>query len=417
MFLRAILTLICLAATAWYLDGVQKSDRFQKVDDWFLDFLVANTRPRFEKAETAGGVALVELREQDRAEYASWPPPPLDWQTLLKELSVYEPDVLLITTPLNWGQPAPDFTPAVAEALLKFPGVILGIEAPLEDGEKKGPAFLGEVGSLLPRFREVSGDAELTRQLAGPLTVPDPLVRVSNEVGLMCVRKADEEWKLPYAVFNGETLLPTVLAQTLALASRSPYEGGHRLRLGAGAGAYLLGGVYVPLENSGEFSVPDLDTVPTVNALQFMSGSLADALSDEDKASLKKTSVLVVGTTATNAQASFSRLYARALNHLLALPKIRVLTQMEQWVAWAIAAAAALWMVLKVRRTKAVKTGLALIFAAFIASYLLFQSNLLWCPPTLPVALIAVGMLLGKMIGRKAPLKAASPKPDETATT
>ena len=36
-----------------------------------------------------------------RAEYAAWPPPPLDWQTILKGLQAYEPSVIVIPTPLG----------------------------------------------------------------------------------------------------------------------------------------------------------------------------------------------------------------------------------------------------------------------------------------------------------------------------
>jgi CHASE2 domain-containing sensor protein len=71
------------------------------------------------------------------------------------------------------------------------------------------------------------------------------------------------------------------------------------------------------------------------------------------------------------------------------------LTQIQQWIAWGIAALAAAWIVLRVRRSRALHAGIALIFAALVISFLVFQANFLWCPPTLPVALIGVGADVG----------------------
>jgi hypothetical protein len=423
MFVRVVLTLLCLAATAGYLDREQKAGRFHRVDELFLDFLVSNTRGRFEKPEGGGDVVLVEMREQERADYAAWPPPPLDWQTLLKQLQTYQPEVLVIATPLNWGNPTPDFAPAVAEALLAFPSVILGIETQVAEATKTNAAFLGDLDSLLPHFQQVDGDLSRAPRLASLITAPDASVRASTELGLLSANRVEDEWRLPYALRDQDRFIPTVLAAALARHSRSPYSGGHRLRLGPGAGAYLQGGQYVPLEISGEFTVPEDSTVPTVNALHLMAGNLVDVLPEEDKAALGKARILVVGTTQAEAPGeppSLPTLYARALDRLLALPRLRVLTEMEQWIAWGIAGAAALWIVLRVRRVRAFGAGLGLIFAGLVVSYLCFQSNLLWCPPALPTALIAVGMILGRMLGRKEPTAPAEtaqetvPQPEAT---
>ena len=123
LFLRLILLLACLGSAGWYVDREQRAGRFQHVDDLFLDFLVANARERLSEPvgdEKDNRVVFVALKEEERGEYAAWPPPPLDWQTLLKGLQAYDPSVLVIAMPLNWGSPAPEFVPAVAETLLPF---------------------------------------------------------------------------------------------------------------------------------------------------------------------------------------------------------------------------------------------------------------------------------------------------------
>jgi hypothetical protein len=48
------------------------------------------------------------------------------------------------------------------------------------------------------------------------------------------------------------------------------------------------------------------------------------------------------------------------------------------------------------------------VFAAFVLSYLVFESEMWWCPPTIPVALLIGGGLLGALLGKK---------PDSVAST
>lgn len=405
MLFRLIFALLCLAATAGYLDREQRAGRLQHVDEKVLSFMVASARERLKKTPPKGEVVLVEMRAEDRDEYAAWPPPPLDWHSLLKELQVYEPEVLLIATPLNWGRPTPDFAPAVAEALLKFPIVVLGVETQLAEGEAPAGAFWGDLESSLPRFSQVEGDATLAPALSSLITAPDAAVRASSEMGLLCAQSVKKDvWRLPYAVRDGSTLIPTALAQTLARHSHSAYLGGHRLRLGEGSGAYLQNETFIPLEPGGEHLVKSGDAVPVINALDLMTGGLADTVSASDKALLENTRILVLGTTGSAPQSpALPRLYAQALNRLLAMPRLGKLTEIQQWVIWALAALAALGLALRVPREKVFLAGLGIVCAGFVATYLLFQTTWLWFPPTLPGALLAVGMIFGRLFGKRKP--------------
>lgn len=414
IWVRLIILTACLGATGWYLEREQRAGRFQRVDDLFLDFLVANARDLLTHPEPGkeSPVALVSLREEQRAEYAAWPPPPLDWQTILKGLHAYEPSVLVIPSPLFWGSPSPDFVPAVAEALLPFTSVVLGVETQLAEGELKAPAFMGGLDAQLPRFQRVDGSLETVPAISTLITAPDSKLRIQSELGLGA---ATSDSGLLYVLREGDTLMPSVLAQTLARYTASPYAL-HRLRLGPGAGAYLAQGLFVPLETNGSVKLQAAAALPTVNALDLMTGTLADGVSAADKQALGKGKIIVIGPDHENASQppSLARLHAQALTYLLSLPRLKVLTQVQQWIAWSIVALIAFWIVLRVRRGRALHAGIAFIFAAFVISFLTFQSSLLWCPPTLPVALIATGALVGMLLGRSG--KVAPPQEVKPAT-
>ena len=404
--LRALILLLLLGMLAFFLDREQSAGRFQQADDWFLDFLLANSRERFEKGEKspADDVVLVQMREEERAEYAAWPPPPIDWQMVLKALAACEPEVLVIAAPLAWGQPPPEFVPQVSEALLPFPSVVLAVAATLTDGNVKSTTDAAAetlLAEAFPKITRLGGQLEFARQLAAIIAAPDESMRRQVELGLMppAPTTADAPAALPLIIQSRSAVAPSLLLQALSRHSRAPYSQ-IRLILGPGAGVHLGKGIYLPLDPAGAFVVNPRLEVPTVNALDLMTGGLADALSAADRAKLGKGKIVVVGLDGDAAAPSIARLQAQALAQALALPRIRGLDQIGRWLVCAAAALLGLGL-LRCRGGKAFRAGLLVIFVALMAGFVLFQSSLIWCPPTAPTAILAASTLFAMMFGKR----------------
>lgn len=393
--LRVIILLLVLAPLAWWLDREQRAGRFQRVDELFLDFLVANSREKLTTPDPAARkdeVLLVRLDPADRAEYAGWPPLPIDWQMILGGLRPAEDAVIVIPEPLQWGKPAPDFIPAVAEALVPLPSVVMGVEARLAESAA-GPAFTGGLENVIPGFQKAAGEPELAPPISALMAAPDPAIRRHGELGLFTPDS------MPYVLRDEEVLMPGVVAQALARLTRTPYAL-HRVLLGPGAGAYLRQGVFVPLENDGRLAVDPQKPVNEINALGFLSGGLADALGAEDKARIQAAKIIVLGVDDRNTP-GIARRHAQALAGVLSLPRIQLLGEFEQWIVWAVVALAGLWMVARTPRQKCPARGFLLIFATIVAVFLGFQTSLLWFPPTIPVALLTASAMVGGIIGRR----------------
>lgn len=396
--IRALLLLILLASLGWWLDREHHAGRFQNVDEQFLDFLVANSRERFEKAGAAAAqpVVLVKMRVADQKEYTGWPPRPLDWQMVLKGLHAFDPSVIVIPEPLNWGKPPPEFTREAAEALLPFPSIVMGIEAQLAPNADT-PAFLGGLDEVLPLFEKVGGELKNVPALGALVVAPDDMLRRQAEIGVAITQKDKDRTLLPYALQEGGHLRPTVLAQTLARASATPYLT-HRLLLGPGAGAYLANGSFVPLLPGGEMVIDAGQSIPEVDALNLMTSELAGAITEADKQNLGRGKVIVIGTD-DDSTGGIARQHAQALARVLVMPRIQILPAYAQWIVWALAAGAGFWLVFRVPKQKALGRGLGLIFASFVICFLAFQSALFWCPPTLPAALLAASTLFARIAG------------------
>ncbi|WP_395743614.1 hypothetical protein [Prosthecobacter sp.] len=400
--IRALILVILLGSLGWWLDREHRAGRFQRVDELFLDFLVANARDRFvapgNDASASSPVVLVKMRAADKAEYAGWPPRPLDWQMVLKGLQGYNPAALVIPETLFWGRPSPEFVSEAAQALTPFPSIVLGVEAQLAASPGK-PAFLGGLEDSLPPFQKVRGDIATVPPLGALISPPDDLMRRQAELGVSIPTDAKGSARLPYAVQESGRLLPTVLAQSLARISKTPYAA-QRLLLGPGAGAYLSNGSFVPLSTAGEFTVNPKQPVPEVDALNLMTSELADALSPQDKAHLSGDKVIVIGTD-DGSPNGLARLHAQALAQVLALPRLRLLPTWAQWIIWGAASLVGVCLAVFVPRRKALLRGMLCIFAALVACFLAFQSSMIWCPPTLPAALLAVSAVFARIAGRK----------------
>ncbi|MCF7787727.1 MAG: CHASE2 domain-containing protein [Prosthecobacter sp.] len=400
--IRALILVLLLGSLGWWLDREHQAGRFQRVDELFLDFLVANARDRFTSADdhavSSSPVVLVKMRLADKAEYAGWPPRPLDWQMVLKGLQAYNPAVVVVPETLFWGRPSPEFVIEAAHALVPFPSTVLGIESQLA-ANREAPAFLGGLENSLPQFQKVQGDIGSAPPLGALIAAPDDLIRRQAEIGISVPLDAKDVGKLPYAVQESGHLLPTVLAQALARFTQTPYAT-QRLLLGPGAGAYLSNGAFVPLSAAGEFIINTKQPVHEVDALHLMTSELADALSPQDKANLSGDKVIVIGTD-DDAQSGLARLHAQALAQVLALPRLRLLPRWAQWILWGAAGLAGFWLVLFVPRTKSILRGMLCIFAALVACFLAFQSSLIWCPPTIPASLLAASTVFARLAGRR----------------
>ena len=393
--LRPIILLLLLAPLAWWLNREQSDGRFQRVDEFFLDFLVANSREKLTTPDPAAAkdqVLLIRFDPAQRSEYSAWPPNPIDWQMILKGLRSTESAVIAIPEPLQWGKPPPDFIPALAEAMVPLPSLVLGVEAdPVET--PNGPAFTGGLENVIPKFQKAAGDIDLAPSFSALIAAPNDSLRRYGELGLITKES------LPYVMRDDAVLMPGLIAQVLARHTRTPYAT-HRLLLGPGAGAYLREGFYVPLAVDGSVAT-DADTaVHSINALDFLSGGLADALSAENKERIKNARIIIIGTDSAE-QPGIPRKHAQALASLLALPRIQKLAEIEQWIVWGVLALVGVVLVMRSPRQKALSRGFLLIFATVVIVFLCFQTTLLWFPPTIPVALLAASSIIASLIGQR----------------
>ncbi len=110
--------------------------------------------------------------------------------------------------------------------------------------------------------------------------------------------------------------------------------------------------------------------------------------------------MIVIGTD-DGTPNGLARLHAQALTQVLAAPRLRLLPAWAQWIIWGATGLAGAWIVFFVPRKKAILRGTLFIFAALVTCFLAFQSSLIWCPPTIPAALLAVSTVFARIAGQR----------------
>jgi hypothetical protein len=387
MLIRAVLLTLLLGGALGALVLEKNRDRVREAEEWFLDFLVANARDSLTTrvVEESPDVVLVEIREEDKAEYSAWPPAPIDYIMILKRLADHQPQVLAVVEPLRWEKADTEFVTQLRNGLVPFPSVILGIhlasdasKATLEQSE-----FATNELPVLPAAENKDGTIPKFTHVA---KISDWSLRIASQAGFSEINGASPAGdSIPFVADEGTRLTPSLASQAVTLFRRAPYAS-QRLRFGNGARLSLGDAFIIPLRNDGSLPVNDTPRVPAVNALELMTPDLGDEPARAVQATLGKGKVVVLGN------GPGSMLHARAIATALAMPEIQ---RAPAGVAWGLAGAASLFCFWQLRyhRFKAVVLGAIAAVVGLGVCLLTFQSALRWCSPLPALLVIATGTI------------------------
>lgn len=395
MKLRAAILSILLSVAAFFTLREKGGHRWAQGEHLFLDFLIANTRDRFERTEIdpSPEVVVIEFHDKDKAEFSAWPPAPLDYIILLKRLAKHEPDVVVMGDVLKWDKPDVPFLGELQESFRQFP-VALAFGATID-----GAADSSSVGDdeVLPVFKFVQGNASSALKL-GSFVLPEKQLRTQMQLGFVALPD-DSDPKPPRLLVAraGEKLVPSLDAQMIALKEHTPYAE-QRLRFGIGAGLHLGGRRFVPLANDGSV-MPRLKSDPIrINAIDLLTPDLDNDSGRELANKLGKHKLIILGTKKDGAET-----HGRIAAWALALP---ILHRAPEWVDWTAAGAALTlaFVQLRFRRIGTLAYGVAVLALGLAAAIVSFQSSLTWCAPHLALAFTLTGSVFCFLWPARAPV-------------
>jgi CHASE2 domain-containing sensor protein len=384
-----IRTLVLLSLTAALTLWLQHRPQYlpcDSLDESYRDVLLANARDHFQPDPAKfSNVVHVQINEADKADYAAWPPPPIDLSIMLKRIAPSQPTALVITTTLDWGKPAPEFIPELADALLQLPRVIASIDVSTgTDGQAESAAL-----RRMPDIERTTTGSDALPHVSAIVSEPAPQIAGKVELGLHSP-SAQQRDALPIAYAIGQRVAPSALLQAITAATSTPFAT-QRISTGPGAALHLRDGIYIPLDEQGQFTIKPTAQVPSISALDL----ITPALANEDAAQLTQT--LGTGKIIVLGPISAAPL-AQAIAQALALPHYQQLGSTGQWTLIIIATLLGLHL-LQRPKNKALSRTLLLLFLGIVASYLAFNSTLIWSPPSIPAAILLLSGLFVRVWG------------------
>lgn len=404
---RTITLFILLAGALSAFNLAEKKGRLQETKQWFLDFLVANSRDKMEVrvTEDVKDVVLVQFNEKDRDEYSAWPPAPLDYIIAMKRLHAHEPEVLAIVEPLRWDNADTQFVTQLRQTMVSFPYVVLGF-----DISSEGAGMSVENGDFasneMPALKCNDDGSKNVLVFTRITSVPDKGLRIAVQSGFTQMAHptiVGNASRVPFVAFDGRHLVPSLAAQVVTLFQHVPYAS-QRIAFGAGARLSLGDEHMVPLDSTGALILDDKLKVPTVNALDLMSPDIGDADSNRIRNTLGHKKIIVISMS------NRGDIQARAIAQALGVPPLQRKPVMWDWGAAALACLIGFWQ-LQYRRIGAVAIGLLFVLASLIASLLVFQSSLAWWSPLASMVATCISTLFCLFWSKKINSRAVPAEP------
>jgi len=389
MKVRLAVLILLLGGTLTWFQIEKGKGKFRIAEQTYVDVLVANTRDTLVKSMPAQSpeVVLVEFREEDKAEFAAWPPAPLDYIMVLKRLAAHKPELVGIAEPLRWDDPNTQFIGELRQAMLPFPSFVLGFDLVLAEGTMSDDAT-AFVAQEMPVLAGSDGDMTKAPVYTRVTRLPDKALRIAAQTGFLTLEgdAAASENSVLFAATNGEKLVPSFAAQVVGLFKRAPYAS-QRLRFGTGARLSLGDEHVIPLTGRGTMEIEDHPAVARVNALDLMTPEIDDETGREARSVLGTGKVILLSLSSASG-ATQGVQQAQAIAQALAMPSLRRADSSVDWLAAAGAALLAIWQLGR-RRFGALMFGFAVFVGGMAASLLVFQSSLLWWSP-LPALAVQV---------------------------
>jgi hypothetical protein len=410
----ALLLLLGAGAFGVLLHREQQRGTFEAFDRRHRAFLRAN--PGTAKATSMTDEAQVILARLDdpnlpiaQRAFEAWPPRPDEWQVVLQNLALWQPQAVALSLPLTVENPSG----TLLKTLAAVPGLTMGIDATAAFSREFMPP---ELPAGLPVLR-LTGDPTAIPQFETLRTPSLPCRLGIHQVDLGQKVDVEGEWcRVPLLARTGTAVVPT-----LALQAILTWRGIAPDKLSVQPGDLISGpaGLAIPIDESGCFrfylplsppaaSLPadeflfgktQAETIyaegtPQRRALQSIPGTLVWLGADDAAARLLK---LPDGNTA-----SASDLTTRALAAIQTGRYVRPLAPAWQAVAPAAACLFGLSLLRWKRRNlwKGLAAGSLLLVTATL---LAFQTNHTWMPLFPALVLLAMFFIVALLLPRRTP--------------
>ncbi len=427
MFPRILSIVAISAVLIFFLQREASRGGLDALDRIYLDWLIDNNSKRLQEHE----LTFLRLTDADANVFEEWPPSPLDYAVILKNLLSFDPRLVLFEPTLAWRDDDGITTGALRNQILRTPEALFGCV--LQDNPVSGsiPPETDPVRRL-ETITSIIGDIDAIPSFTGMLTLPEEAFLGTGKLGFTHIDLGPDDpagsFAVPLLARRDDTVVASFTLNAILLQSGRD-SSDLRVRLGDSIEIRDTD-IRIPIDPSGYFTVfPGVrDHIAHFDAEAIFDLALTPdkgATASPDFTALKNTIVLIGADHDAAQQIAFGKSdrISRAERIAIALATIQSgryiapLLPNQIHVIWGIVILASiLLLVLHLSRRRIFAFSLLLILLYGVASLILFQSRLLWMSPAVPVAiLLAAGIcgLLLPSLREEIPNPKATPSPKE----
>ena len=408
VFLQIILC-VCLAV---FLQRKERNGDFHEINRNFLSWLSANTNV----ATASPSVTFLKVEKGDTFD---WPPTPLDFASMFSKLEQYEPEAIAVEPVLTWKDPHPQELSSLVRTSEQFAPVLLG--AHLEANSASEDPIDDTTLAQFSPIENVKGDISKLPQFTGIQSTPATSLRPKHYLGhthidLSTAGSADQDLlNVPLLARHGDKVIASFVLKAVLLKEKIPLD---EVTVSLGESIKAGDSLNIPIDSSGHLAVsPDWSNkVPALSASVLLIGSDPDPALLRPGESIEaieslKSNLILIGETGEGVRAydrpgggtiTRAEILANAIATIQSGRFQIRLSNQYQYLIWGIIIVVGL-LAAKVihRRATAIAFGALGVLAVVIVSLLTFQSTNPWCPPTIPVSLVALSALIVLVLASK----------------
>ena len=415
---RVVTFLVFAAAVIALGEWDAMVDRFEftrKVNDWWLEFNVANAPQHISKP----AVTLVGIDEDYRPTIGD-SLTRLDYAAILGFVGKFEPKTVAFVPTLEFDETNllnQTALEPLKEAALRMPEMTLGCV--LESGH---PPENPEENVTYPALTGVEGDPSAVTAFSRTVRDPEPQMLANGKAAFTEIELADTSSEsgdllLPLIARHGDRIVPSFILHAVARHAGVPLDQIQvRLPGSGGKSVIRVGDAYeIPIDAAGRMKIyrhsgvrpPLYRKVSAFHLTLTGDGddNLKDLLGDltETFDSLRNDLVVIGNDSESDrhyAVESGGPILSRAELLTRAIATIQSARYIEWWPQWARLAAAVLivffaLVTFRVSRRRLFVNTLLGAFLFFGGSVVLFQSTHSWCPPSVALGLFGLMMVCG----------------------
>ncbi len=357
--------------------------------NWLIDTKKVKSKPP--------SVTLLRISNSENSIFQEWPPSPIDYAIILKNLKEHEAKLVAIEPSMSWDNAGEGLLETLRTASLKYNkgellmGTVFQMDQSVFEPNDK-------LINLLNPISNISGDIKRIPEFTMIDPLPDRrLTSIGIPFGFTSIDMAEQDkmdnpLKVPLLARIKETVVPSFILRAIMMEQKMD---SNDLTIHLGDKIVFASGTTIPIDSKGSFEA-FTGSRPDINKEDINILSLPQKELNESQLRSLSNRIILVGIDTKKEQLipfrfgvniSNAERIALSIATIQSNLFINSFSSFYEYFIWIGIILIGLYLI-RLKRSKAVARSLLTIIIYLAVSMVLFQSNNQWVSPMIPLSLM-----------------------------